>query len=141
MQHPDLTEEHIQPSVGAIRVMGELDLATVAEFEERVADTLDGDPLPILIDLSGCTFIDSSVLAALLQLRAHSGSSDRHRFAVVALAQPLRVLRITGLDQQIPVYETARAALHGLVPANGGDDDRGFVGSLGSVSTWRVSLS
>ena len=121
--------------------MGELDLATVAEFEERVADTLDGDPLPILIDLSGCTFIDSSVLAALLQLRAHSGSSDRHRFAVVALAQPLRVLRITGFDQQIPVYETARAALHGLVPANGADDDRGFAGSLGSVSTWRVCLS
>jgi anti-sigma B factor antagonist len=141
VQHPELTEEHIQPGIDAIRVLGELDLATVAEFEARVADTLHGDPLPILLDLSGCSFIDTSVLAALLQLRAHSGSSDRHRFAVVALAQPLRLLRLTGLDRQIPVYETARDALYGIMPADSANDDPESADSLGSVSTWRVSLS
>jgi anti-sigma B factor antagonist len=141
VQHPELTEEHIQPGVDAIRVLGELDLATVAEFETRVAETLHGDPLPILLDLSGCSFIDTSVLAALLQLRAHSGGSDRHRFAVVALAQPLRLLRLTGLDRQIPVYETARDALYGIMPADSADDDPESADSLGSASTWRVSLS
>jgi anti-sigma B factor antagonist len=125
LKESKLSEDQIEPGVGAIRVEGELDLATVGEFEARVARALDARRRRIMIDLSGCRFIDSSVLAALIQLRAKSGSSDKPRFAVVAGAQPLRVLRMTGLDQRIPVFETAQDALDGLAPAGTDGDGTG----------------
>jgi anti-sigma B factor antagonist len=125
LKHSNLSEDQIEPGVEAIRVEGELDLATVGEFEARVARALDGRRRRIMIDLSGCRFIDSSVLAALIQLRAKSGNSDHPRFAVVAGAQPLRVLRMTGLDQRIPVFETTQDALDGLAPAGAGSDGAG----------------
>jgi anti-sigma B factor antagonist len=125
LKHSKLSEDQIEPGVEAIRVEGELDLATVGEFEARVARALDGRRRRIMIDLSGCRFIDSSVLAALIQLRAKSGSSDQPRFAVVAGAQPLRVLRMTGLDQRIPVFETAQDALNRIAPAGGDGDGAG----------------
>jgi anti-sigma B factor antagonist len=125
LEHPQLNADQVEPDVEAIRVEGELDLATVGEFEERVARALDGRRRRIMIDLSGCRFIDSSVLAALIQLRAKSGSSDHPRFAVVAGAQPLRVLRMTGLDQRIPVFETRQDALDGLASDGAGSDGAG----------------
>jgi anti-sigma B factor antagonist len=125
LKHSNLSEDQIEPGVEAIRVEGELDLATVGEFEARVARALDGRRRRIMIDLSGCRFIDSSVLAALIQLRAKSRNSDHPRFAVVAGAQPLRVLRMTGLDQRIPVFETTQDALDGLAPAGAGSDGAG----------------
>jgi anti-sigma B factor antagonist len=125
LKHSKLSEDQIEPGVEAIRVEGELDLATVGEFEARVARALDGRRRRIMIDLSGCRFIDSSVLAALIQLRAKSGSSDQPRFAVVAGAQPLRVLRMTGLDQRIPVFETAQDALNRIAPAGADGDGAG----------------
>lgn len=125
LKHSNLSEDQIEPGVEAIRVEGELDLATVGEFEARVARALDGRRRRIMIDLSGCRFIDSSVLAALIQLRGKSGNSDHPRFAVVAGAQPLRVLRMTGLDQRIPVFETTQDALDGLAPAGAGSDGAG----------------
>jgi anti-sigma B factor antagonist len=127
LEHPQLNADQVEPGVEAIRVQGELDLATVGEFEERITRALDGRRRRIMIDLTACRFIDSSVLAALIQLRARGGSSDQSRFAVVAEAQPLRVLRMTGLDQRIPVFETTQAALEGLSPA--GDD--------GDAARWR----
>jgi anti-sigma B factor antagonist len=125
LKQSKLSEDQIEPGVEAIRVEGELDLATVGEFEARVARALDGRRRRIMIDLSGCRFIDSSVLAALIQLRAKSGSSDQPRFAVVAEAQPLRVLKMTGLDQRIPVFETTQDALDGLAPAGADGDAAG----------------
>ena len=125
LKHSNLSEDQIEPGVEAIRVEGELDLATVGEFEARVARALDGRRRRIMIDLSGCRFIDSSVLAALIQLRAKSGNSDHPRFAVVAGAQPLRVLRMTGLDQRIPVFETAQDALNRIAPAEADGDGAG----------------
>jgi anti-sigma B factor antagonist len=125
LKHSKPSEDQIEPGVEAIRVEGELDLATVGEFEARVARALDRRRRRIMIDLSGCRFIDSSVLAALIQLRAKSGNSDHPRFAVVAGAQPLRVLRMTGLDQRIPVFETTQDALDGLAPAGGDGDGAG----------------
>jgi anti-sigma B factor antagonist len=120
-----LSEDQIEPGVEAIRVEGELDLATVGEFEARLARALDARGLRIMIDLSSCRFIDSSVLSALIQLRAKGGGSDHPRFAVVAEAQPLRVLRMTGLDQRIPVFETTHDALDGLAPAGAGSEGVG----------------
>jgi anti-anti-sigma factor len=116
---PEITQERIQAGIAAIRVRGEVDLATVGELEATVARAVEQRLVPMLIDLSGCRFIDSSVLALLVDLRTNLrtrlGDGDgRPHLAVIAEDQPLRVLRITGIDHQIPIFPTMNDALQTL---------------------------
>jgi hypothetical protein len=53
----------------------------------------------------------------VVDLRARLGNSDRLRLTVVADDQPLRVLRLTGLDAEIPVFASLPDALTALEPA------------------------
>ena len=49
---------------------GELDLATVGEAEAAVARARRETPGPLLLDLSGLTFLDSSGMRLVLQIDA-----------------------------------------------------------------------
>ena len=118
---PEVTHRPIGSGVATIEVRGELDLATVGELATVVDRALNPGPKSLAIDLTRCAFIDSSVLSLLLDLRARLGNSDRPRLAVVADGQPhdqpLRVLRLTGLDAEIPVFASLPDALTALEPA------------------------
>jgi anti-sigma B factor antagonist/stage II sporulation protein AA (anti-sigma F factor antagonist) len=118
---PEVIHRIIGSGVAAIEVRGELDLATVGELATVVDRALNPGPKSLVIDLTRCAFIDSSVLSLLLDLRARLGNSDRSRLAVVAddqpHDQPLRVLRLTGLDAEIPVFASLPDALTALEPA------------------------
>jgi anti-anti-sigma factor len=114
---PEVTHRTIGSGVAAIEVRGELDLATVGELATVVDRALNPGPKSLVIDLTRCAFIDSSVLSMLIDLRTRLGNSDRPRLAVVADDQPLRVLRLTGLDAEIPVFASPPDALTTLEPA------------------------
>ena len=101
-------------AVVALHVSGELDLATVGDLEDAVEGALSKDSGPLLIDLTDCGFIDSSVLSLLVKVRRRLVGSVPARFAVVARDQPLEVLRLTRLDQEIPVFATLADALGAL---------------------------
>ena len=91
---------------------GELDLATAGMLEAKVERALKQDSAPLLIDFTRCGFIDSTVLALLVDLRVRVNSG--RRFAVVAQNQPLQVLRLTALDREIPVFGSVSEALRAL---------------------------
>jgi anti-anti-sigma factor len=116
---PEVTHRTLG-SVAAIEVRGELDLATVGELATVIDRAFNPGPKSLVIDLTRCLFIDSSVLSLLVDLRARLGNSDRPRLAVVAddqpHDQPLRVLRLTGLDAEIPVFASLPDALTALEP-------------------------
>jgi anti-sigma B factor antagonist len=125
VRHPTVTEHRIQSGVTALRVTGELDLASVGPFEAALARAVKQDRTPMVIDLAGCRFIDSSVLRSLIDLRTQLENGDQPQFAVVAEAQPLRVLRLTGLDGLIPVFGSLHDALQSLPAARGADGRAG----------------
>lgn len=52
---------------------GEVDLATVEDLRERVADALRGPHPDVVIDLSAVTFMDAAGLRPLLEARAQLG--------------------------------------------------------------------
>jgi STAS domain len=58
---PEVRHLTIEPDLAAVQVSGELDLATVGELEATVEHALTQRSVPLLIDLTGCEFIDSSV--------------------------------------------------------------------------------
>lgn len=95
-----------------ISFSGEHDLNTVPQLRERLAEAIaTGDP--VVVDLSGAAFIDSSVIGALLDARrdAHEGGLG---FAVALSdgAQPVeRVLEVTNLTTTLPVHPSRDKAV------------------------------
>ena len=120
---PEVSHLTIDTDVAAVRVSGELDLATVGELEATVEHALAQRSVRLLIDLTGCGFIDSSVVSLLVDLRARFGDSGRPRLAVVATDQPLRILRLTELDHEMPVFSSLQEALKALELATSCDSD------------------
>jgi anti-anti-sigma factor len=116
----EVNQQTIDPGIAAVQVSGELDLATVGTLEAGVERALTQGSAPLLIDLTGCEFIDSSVVSLLVDLRVRLGNSGRQRFAVVAEGQPLRVMRLTGLDHEMPVFPSLPEALGPLKVAGAG---------------------
>ncbi len=97
---------------------GEHDLST-AEALQAELEQARAAGLPVVVDLSGASFIDSAVLGVLI------GEHDRARADGVALALVVgsaaghsvrRIVELTGLDAVLPVAET-RADAERLVLA------------------------
>jgi anti-anti-sigma factor len=94
---------------------GEHDLGTVPRVKEAlVAAAANGEA--VLVDLCSATFVDSSILGAILEARRSATESGRG-FAVACSgdAEPVRrVLEVTGLADELPVHATREAALAAL---------------------------
>jgi anti-sigma B factor antagonist len=82
-----------------LALSGELDLATVGALHEAVAEQLAAGPVgDLVLDLTGITFLDSSGLGALLQVRsAVQSAGGELRISAVAPG-PARVIAIAGLS-------------------------------------------
>lgn len=101
-----------------LSISGEHDLSTAPELRRRLS-TLIAEGEPLVVDLTPATFVDSSILGAILAARrgadeaglgfavAHPGKDD-------AVG---RVLEITGLRTELPVHpgreEAMAAAMNG----------------------------
>jgi anti-sigma B factor antagonist len=97
-----------------IRLSGELDFDGVPKLEATF-DRLEASASDrVVIDLDECRFIDSTGLAAIL----HGADGLRRRAGEVRIACPeghLRdLLRLTAIDQTIPVVGTRSEALAAL---------------------------
>jgi anti-anti-sigma factor len=67
---------------------------------------------PVVFDLSGCTFIDSSALRLLLQVHRALTAVDLDVPMAIAIGDsPVgKMLSLTAIDQSIPVLPTLEAA-------------------------------
>lgn len=86
------------------RVEGDLDLATVGSFDEAL--TFAESTSHLVIDLSECTFLDSS------GMRAIAAAATRHPRVSIVATDPgiLRVFEITTLDTVLPVHASLEDA-------------------------------
>lgn len=87
-----------------LRVVGELDLTTAPTFEEALMST--GSDSDLIVDLSACTFLDSSGLKVI------AAAANRHPRVSIVATDPtiLRVLEITALDTMVPVHASLEDA-------------------------------
>jgi anti-anti-sigma factor len=91
-------------------VAGELDLATVPQLEQALEGPLR-DAGRLVVDLSECSFIDSSGLRALVGARAASEAAGGSFALVTSGAELIRILAVAGLDSVFEIHEERRAAL------------------------------
>jgi anti-sigma B factor antagonist len=101
-----------------VRVAGEVDMSHEKELQAELRAAVEADARGIVVDLTGCEFIDSSAIRALLLSREEKNPQRGAESLAVAASseQILRILAVMGIDQVIPIeptVEEAAAALHG----------------------------
>ena len=107
--------------VAVLSVQGEHDVYTAPSISEQV-DSLLGERMPFVIDLTPATFVDSSVLRVLLEARRRA-EEEGVGFAV-ALGEDdsgavRRVLEVTGLIPVLPVHPAKDAAVQAATSGHG----------------------
>jgi anti-sigma B factor antagonist len=112
----EIALERTDSGLAVLAITGEHDLSTAPMLRRRL-DGLIADGVPIVVDLSPATFVDSSILGVILDARRRAEAGGLG-FAVSHAngADPVgRVLDITGLRNELPVHpgrdEAATAAI------------------------------
>lgn len=99
-----------------VHLSGELDLSTSPLFGETLRDALL-NTRTVSIDLQELAFIDCSGLAVLLGAHSNAQGSGRRLVLVRGSGQVDRILKLTGLLEQLEVVDFSG----GSAGANGGD--------------------
>jgi anti-anti-sigma factor len=96
--------------VAVVGVRGELDMHTALELAPLLEEAAEKR---IVLDLSGCSFIDSTGIALLLNAdRRLADAGIKTGITLCGLkGQVLRVLEIAGISAKLPVFETCDVAL------------------------------
>jgi anti-sigma B factor antagonist len=103
-----------------LSISGEHDLNTAPDLRRHLEKLIEGRQAAV-VDLSAATFVDSSVLGAILDCRRRAGEAGVG-FAVAQSANGAeavtRVLDITGLRAELPVHPDREGA---IAAVSGGD--------------------
>ena len=92
-----------------LSLAGELDLADAPALREALRGAVERSPRRLVVDLAEVTFVDSTVLGALVEARARIGGEA---FALAAPGLEVRrALEVSGLDRHFRVHETVSGAL------------------------------
>jgi anti-sigma B factor antagonist len=89
---------------------GEMDLCTISMFRDALTESV-AKGRPIIVDMSGVDYIDSSGIHALVE---HAKSCKQHGDLLVIVAPRgtvQKVIQITHLDEAIPVLASVEVAL------------------------------
>ena len=107
--------EQLDGGTSVVSVTGEIDLSTVSSLEQQLPGAAEDRAGGVIVDLTGCTFLDSRGLGALARTRARLSRSNRSFALVLSNWSILTVLRITGLDEQFEIHPslTVPVAGHG----------------------------
>ncbi len=107
--------------VVVVVVEGEHDIYTAPTLRERLDEAI-GRGGGIVVDLTGATFVDSSVLGALLAARRRALEAKQGFVVCVgASVEPgvQRILDITGLTPVLPVVSERAAAIESVRASDG----------------------
>jgi anti-anti-sigma factor len=93
-------------SVAIVALRGEHDLSTQAEVAQAL--TRASEYPDVLVDLSACTFMDSSVIAALVRTSRSLESNDRRLELIIPVEANTvqRIAELTNIAALIPIHET-----------------------------------
>lgn len=92
-----------------VSVMGELDLATAQVFERTLLGVTEAGPGEMILDLTGCSFLDSTGLRALVAARERLEHSERSLALVVSSPIVMRIFKITGFDEWFEIRPSLSA--------------------------------
>jgi anti-sigma B factor antagonist len=111
--------EQLETGAPVVSVMGEVDLSTVPAFARTLLDATEDGSGEVIVDLTGCSFLDSRGLGALIATRGRLEHSDRRLALVLSNRSVMRIFQITQFDELFEIYPTLAAAVNGNGHGNG----------------------
>lgn len=105
-------KEHIRGTKTVVlTVYGDADMHVAEELEARLTEAIDEGPSAIVLDLSGCTFLDSIALGVLLHGLKRLGATGGRLRIVTARPEVRRIFEITLLDRLFELDSSREEAL------------------------------
>ena len=98
--------------VSVVRIRGELDQATSPALEDALVQAPPGDV--VVLDLTDCSFIDSSAIRVVLTGARQVESGGGAMSLVVPAAGVLRALEIANVGERVPIHPSVDAATAGI---------------------------
>jgi anti-sigma B factor antagonist len=102
-------QHEVEAGTGRLVVVGELDMATAPQLEERVGTMLARSVRELTIDLRKLGFIDSSGLRLLIILRDRAIGEGWTLSLIPPSGQVLEIFALTGADENLPFVEDPRS--------------------------------
>jgi anti-sigma B factor antagonist len=102
-------------TIGAVVVVavgGEIDVHTAPQVDDAL-EAAAGPGVALVADLSEVAFIDSTGLSVLVRALARARDDDGSLALVAPTERVTKVLRLTGLDAVLNVFDTLDAAVAG----------------------------
>jgi len=96
---------------------GDLDIVTADGLTERGYAAISGGAGVLLIDLARVPFCDPRGLSALVRIANHADQAGCRHGLLAAQPQLVRLLRLAGLDQRLPVFASIGDAVAQLMRA------------------------
>lgn len=93
-----------------IAVTGDLDALSAPRLRDQLIEALEGGRRQILVDLTGCTFIDSSGLSALVSALKRVRALGGDLALVCPPGNVRRLVEVVALDQVFVIYDSPEAA-------------------------------
>jgi len=92
-----------------VSVMGDVDLATAGYLEQTLVDATEAGASELVIDLTGCSFLDSRGLETLMAASDRLQRSDRTLALVLSDPSLMRIFEITHVEDRFEIYPSVSA--------------------------------
>jgi anti-sigma B factor antagonist len=89
----------VVPPHTVVTATGDLDLAVAPELRQCLHRILDDGVTDVIVDLSGASFVDSTILGVLVGAQQRLDRSSHPLTLICAREGILKVFRLTGLDR------------------------------------------
>jgi anti-sigma B factor antagonist len=99
-----------------VSVMGEVDAATAPALERKLVALAEERTGEVIVDLTGCRFLDFMGLSVLLATKGRLKQSNRRLALVVSDSSVMRIFQITQVHEQFEIYPSLGAAVEPNVP-------------------------
>ena len=103
-------EEEVTDRLRVVALHGTLDIESSQEVRAKLAGGAADSDRPLVVDLTGCEFIDSVGLAALLQGAKPLQNGESNVAFVAPSGHVRRLLELTAVDRTIPLFDTREEA-------------------------------
>ena len=99
------TPARVGPRVVVVEVQGDLDAARVPRVKALLEDAVSVRPQQLVVDLSGCSFLDSTGLTVLLDVHRRMARTGALLTLRGCSPRVLRLLSLTGLQRVFDLEE------------------------------------
>jgi anti-anti-sigma factor len=101
----------VQEGVKVLVVSGDVDFAVRADFQSAINEAVKGCDSPLIIDLNGVRYIDSSGFVGLIRAQKQMTERLDKLYVVVGSSNVRRLFSLLSLDQVFALYETREGAV------------------------------